>query len=58
MRAALTRSIPLGRYGQVDEIAHAAVYLASDGAAYVTGTTLEVDGGIVNALAFQGTGGS
>jgi NAD(P)-dependent dehydrogenase (short-subunit alcohol dehydrogenase family) len=58
MRAALTRSIPLGRYGHVDEIAHAAAYLASDGAAYVTGTTLEVDGGIVNALAFQGTGGS
>jgi NAD(P)-dependent dehydrogenase (short-subunit alcohol dehydrogenase family) len=58
IRAAMTRAIPLGRYGQVEEIGHAAAFLASDGAAYVTGTTLEVDGGIVCALAFQGTGGT
>jgi NAD(P)-dependent dehydrogenase (short-subunit alcohol dehydrogenase family) len=57
MRAALTRAIPLGRYGQVSEVAHVAAFLASDAAGYVTGTTIEVDGGIVSALAYQGTGG-
>lgn len=39
------RAIPLGRFGTVDEIAAAAVYLRSAAAAYVTGTVLVVDGG-------------
>lgn len=39
------RFIPLGRYGTVDEIGQAAVFLASPLAAYVTGTVLVVDGG-------------
>ena len=39
-------SVPLKRYGNADEIAGAAVYLASDAAAYVTGAVLPVDGGI------------
>lgn len=55
IRSAMTRAIPLGRYGTPHEIAHAAAFLASDGASYVTGTTLAVDGGIVSALAFQGS---
>ncbi|GLK76893.1 beta-ketoacyl-ACP reductase [Methylopila jiangsuensis] len=38
--------IPLGRFGQGAEVAAAAVYLASDEAAYVTGHTLQVNGGI------------
>ena len=37
--------IPMGRAGHVDEMAGAAVFLASDLAAYVTGQTLHVDGG-------------
>jgi peroxisomal 2,4-dienoyl-CoA reductase len=37
--------IPLGRFGTVDEIAAAAVFLRSSAAAYVTGTVLVVDGG-------------
>lgn len=37
--------IPLGRAGQPEEIAHLAVYLASDESAWVTGATLPIDGG-------------
>ena len=40
------KSIPLGRIGKVDDIAYAAIYLASDEANYVTGATLDVNGGI------------
>jgi len=43
--AILTR-IPAGRLGGADEVAAAAVYLASDEAAYVTGQTLHVNGGM------------
>jgi 3-oxoacyl-[acyl-carrier protein] reductase len=45
-KSALLAHIPLGRFGQVGEIAAAAVFLASDGAAYVTGNTLHVNGGM------------
>ncbi len=43
---AVMESIPLGRYGEVDDIAAAALYLACDDAKYVTGTTLDVNGGM------------
>ena len=39
------RSVPLGRFGTIDEIAAAAVFLRSAAAAYVTGAVLVVDGG-------------
>jgi 3-oxoacyl-[acyl-carrier protein] reductase len=45
-RAALIGQIPLGRLGQPDDVAAAVVFLASPGAAYVTGTTLHVNGGM------------
>jgi 3-oxoacyl-[acyl-carrier protein] reductase len=45
LRAALVRSIPLGRAGDPRDIAEAVLFLASDSAAHITGTVLEVDGG-------------
>ena len=45
-RARLLGAIPAGRMGTSDEIAAAAVYLASDEAAYVTGQTIHVNGGM------------
>ena len=43
--AELLATIPLGRFGEAADIAGAAVFLASDASAYVTGHTLMVDGG-------------
>ena len=45
-RDRLTAAIPLGRLGQPADVAAAAVYLASDEAAWVTGATLHVNGGM------------
>ena len=45
-RDALLSQIPLGRLGQAVEVASAVCWLASDGAAYVTGTTINVNGGM------------
>ena len=44
--ARLLSTIPLGRLGSPDEIAASVIYLASDEAAYVTGVTLHVNGGM------------
>ena len=41
----LAGGIPLGRFGEPDEVAAAAVYLASPAAAFVTGATLDLNGG-------------
>ena len=45
-RAALLGQIPLGRLGDVADVAHTVVFLASPGAAYITGSTLHVNGGM------------
>jgi 3-oxoacyl-[acyl-carrier protein] reductase len=45
-REAILVRVPAGRLGAVTDIAAAAVYLASDEAAYVTGQTLHVNGGM------------
>jgi 3-oxoacyl-[acyl-carrier protein] reductase len=44
--AAMMASIPLGRAGTDADIAHAVLYLASEGAGYVTGAVLDVNGGM------------
>jgi NAD(P)-dependent dehydrogenase (short-subunit alcohol dehydrogenase family) len=44
--AAMTSRIPMGRWGDAEEMVGAAVFLASDSASYVTGQALVVDGGI------------
>lgn len=45
-KAARARQVPVGRMGTAWDVAHACAFLASDAAAYVTGTELLVDGGI------------
>ena len=45
-KAKLAEQIPLGRIGQPEDIAGAVIYLASDAAAWVTGATLHVNGGM------------
>lgn len=47
MRTAIENSTPMHRLGEPEDIAAAAVYLASPAGAYVTGKVLEVDGGII-----------
>ncbi|HVE75237.1 MAG TPA: glucose 1-dehydrogenase [Actinomycetota bacterium] len=47
MREALIARQPIGRLGRPDEVARAALYLASDDAAFITGAEFVIDGGIV-----------
>src|SRR5271165_2108171 len=46
-RAQMLKGVPMGRYGEADEVAKAILFLASDDASYVTGTELFVDGGFL-----------
>ncbi len=46
----LTRRTPLGRWGDVEELVGATVFLASDAASFVTGHVLYVDGGVTSQL--------
>ncbi|ULO05135.1 3-oxoacyl-[acyl-carrier-protein] reductase [Paenibacillus sp. 19GGS1-52] len=46
VRSELTKRIPLARLGRPEDIAMAVLFLASEGAAYMTGQTLHVDGGM------------
>lgn len=48
-RARRTKSTPLGRIGEPDEIGAAVAWLASDAARYVTGAVLQVDGGLIRS---------
>jgi len=48
--ANLEKTIPLGRLGKPEEIAQAVAFLASEGAGYITGVALQIDGGFIKAL--------
>jgi glucose 1-dehydrogenase len=52
----LLRLIPYGRIGEPEDVARAAVWLASDEADYVTGATLFVDGGMALYPEFRDNG--
>ena len=46
----IAADIPMGRIGRPDEFANAVVFLASEAASYITGHTLQIDGGLVQGL--------
>lgn len=50
-RTSVAQDIPLGRVGTVDDVGSFVVYLASDGAGFITGQTLVIDGGMSRKLA-------
>ena len=47
MEETILRQIPLGRFGNVDDVANAIAFLVSEDAAYITGQVLQIDGGMV-----------
>jgi len=50
VRGMWTQTIPLGRYGKPEEFAAGAVFLFSDAAKFITGASLQVDGGMIKAV--------
>ena len=49
-RQRMFATIPMSRYGDPQEFANAAVFLLSDAASYITGASLQVDGGMIRGV--------
>ena len=47
VRSAILKQIPVGRFGKVEDVAHCALFLASEQANYINGQVIQVDGGMV-----------
>ena len=47
VRLAILKQIPVGRFGKVEDVAHCALFLASEQANYINGQVIQVDGGMV-----------
>ena len=45
----MAKGTPMGRIGRPEEVAATVLFLASDDASYITGTELNVDGGVIGA---------
>ena len=52
VRRIRAKTVPLGRFGDPEDVANAAVFLASDDARYITGIELVVDGGLTSQTQF------
>lgn len=50
VEAGITNTIPVGRLGQPEELANLVTFLASERASYITGTSIQVDGGAVQSI--------
>ena len=46
-QAQILANIPMGRFGTPDDVAEAVIFLCSDGASYITGKGLTIDGGMI-----------
>ncbi len=53
VRELRANAVPLKRLGSADDVAHCALFLASEQAAYISGENIAVDGGVINSVLMQ-----